>query len=87
MIAFPDILATMAEQAGMKVPENVEEYDKAEYPHFHVYCTLQIGAPMPHTDSHWTNARIIAGLTEEQVKTYDFNDFVKAGLEIGRPIP
>lgn len=87
MLAFADMLIGPAKEAGMKVPDDVHNYDRSEYPHFLVYCEIQIGRPMPHTDSHWTNAKIIAAIPDDKIKTVNYEDVMELGIEIGRPIP
>ena len=37
MIALPIILVGPAEEAGMKVPEDIDNYDAKRYPHWHVF--------------------------------------------------
>lgn len=60
MMAFPSMLVEAAEKAGMEVPENPDGGDFQEtHPHFHVFCTLQLGRPI-NWGEHWENAEIIA---------------------------
>ncbi|AKF13632.1 hypothetical protein PHIN3_369 [Sinorhizobium phage phiN3] len=87
MIAFVEMLVPMAKQAGMKVPPDPQNFDKNDYPHFFIYQYLQLGTAMPHTDSHWTNAVVIAKIPEERIKGITFPELEAAGFEHGRPIP
>ena len=41
MIAFPELLIEPAKKAGIKVPDNVSKYDKQDFMHWHVFCTVQ----------------------------------------------
>ena len=83
MIAFPGILAAAAEQAGMKVPPDAENFKPADYPHFHVFCTVQLGAPMPRPDAHWENAKLIASLGPRKIKTVTYQQLLDMGLLVG----
>lgn len=83
MIAFPFMLFRPAEQAGMKTPTD-EEYDPNEFPHFHVFCSMQLGAPMPNPSSHWENAKVIAAIPSDQIKTVTPKDILALGFQIGR---
>ena len=69
MIAFPDMLVTPAEAAGMKVPENLKEFSHNEYPHWYVYCAVQLGAPMPYASAHFDNAVLIAKIPDTDIRS------------------
>ena len=81
MIAFAGMLAP----AGMKVPEgdlDEMDYDVEEYPHWHVFCIVQLGASMPSPTSHWDNAKVIAALSDEEIKQVSWDGLIRAGLSI-----
>lgn len=81
MISNPRMIEQAARDAGMKVPPDVtEDYDKEEYPHWAVYCTLQLGVPV-RWGNHWKNARIIAQVPEEKIKTMTVRDFEDLGFD------
>ena len=86
MIAFPFLLIEPAVKAGIKVPENDDAVDKLDqlretHPHWFVYCTLQLGNPMPSPDSHWNNAEVIAKLSDEEIKKVTVEDLIQLGFE------
>ncbi len=87
MIAFPGMLVEPAKQAGMKVPEDPDNFNPDEYPHWNIYLTVQIGAPLPNWTAHWDNAKVVAALTEEQCKTITYKEILEMGLQVGYPIP
>lgn len=87
MIAFPGMLIPAAQRAGMKVPPDSENYDANEFPHFMVYCRMQLGAPMPTPDAHWDNAKIVAEVPEDQIRLITPALLVEAGFATGYPIP
>lgn len=45
MLAFPGMIADAAVRAGIKVPDDLDEYDPLKYPHWHIFCMVQLGAP------------------------------------------
>lgn len=80
MMAFPSMIAGAAKRAGMKVPDDPDgEYSREEFPHFWVFCTLQLCRPM-QPGEHWENAEIIAAIPEDELKTMTLNDFFDKGL-------
>ena len=81
MIAFPAMLVGPAEEAGMKVPPDADNFDINEYPHFGVYCNCQLGAALPRPTSHWHNAKVIAEIPEDQIKTVSIIDLLGLGFE------
>lgn len=87
MIALPSMLMEPAKRAGMKVPEDPDNFDPNEYPHWDVYLKVQIGAPMPNWTAHWDNAQVIASVSEDKIKSITYNDLLEMGLAVGRPIP
>lgn len=83
MLAFPGLIAPAAEQAGIKLPDDVENYDKSQYPHWHVFSAMQLGAPMPHACAHWDNAKVIATLDDTEILTITPEQLEEKGFAIG----
>jgi hypothetical protein len=79
MMLFPGMLIGACEKSGIKVPENVDEYDPEKYPHFYVFCQLQLGRPITWGE-HWDNAEIISKLTVEEIKTFTLAEYLSRGL-------
>ena len=52
MITFPDLLTGPAEEAGIPIPGDPEDFNKDDFPHFAVFCSAQLGSPMPRSISH-----------------------------------
>ena len=80
MIALPSVLANTADKAGIIVPEDPDNFDPEDYPHFYVFCCVQLGKAMKDPAEHFFNAKIIADLTEEQVKAVTLNELISKGL-------
>lgn len=83
MLAFIEMLIKPAEDAGMKIPDNLEDYDANEYPHFYVYSRIQKGAPMPFSTAHFHNAQVIAKVPEDKIRKVTYDELVKEGLAVG----
>ena len=80
MIIFPKMLVASAEAAEMKVPEDADSFNREEYPHFAVYCNFQIGRPILNSmSSHWSNAGVIAGISDDEIMKVTMADLMKLG--------
>jgi hypothetical protein len=86
MIAFPSMLVGPAKSAGMKVPpdDKVDEFQKIkdEFPHFFVFCLIQLGMPMRTMTEHWENAKVIAEIPEDEIMKVNLLDLINKGLRI-----
>lgn len=87
MIATPYGLISPAEKAGIKVPNDVDNYDPEEYKHFHLFLCAQLGAPMPTSTSHWENAKVIAKIPEDKIKTITAEELEDLGFQVGHSQP
>lgn len=83
MIAIPIMLVSPAEKAGMKVPEDPDNFKREDYTHFFIFLTVQLGAPMPYPSAHWDNAKLIASLSDEEVKSVTYQQLLDKGLAVG----
>lgn len=80
MMAFPSMIAEAAAKAGMKVPVDPdEEFSSNEFPHFTVYCAMQLGVPVTW-GNHWGNAEIIAAIPEDKIRTMSAGDIFELGF-------
>jgi len=68
MLAFRSMLIEPAKKAGMSVPNDAENFSSDLFPHFRVFCNMQIGRPMPTPSCHWDNAKIIAAIPDDKIK-------------------
>jgi len=81
MLVFPHMLITPATAAGMSVPTDADNFDGNEYPHFAVFCTLQLGRRMKMDGEQWRNAKVIASIPKDRITQMTLEDFLAAGLE------
>lgn len=81
MIVFPGMLVASATKAGMKVPEDPDEFDPEQFPHFHAFCNVQLGYRMPNLSVHWGNAEIIASIPEDKIRTITLKELFDLGFQ------
>jgi hypothetical protein len=81
MIAFPGMLIAPAKEAGMKIPENADNFNSEEFPHFKVFCFVQLGRPMPFPTSHWENAKVVASIPQEKIFTITAGELLDMGIQ------
>lgn len=87
MIVFPGMLVDAAVQAGIKVPDDVDSidnmtFDTMEYPHFLVFCIVQLARPVAYHGEHWDNAKVIARVPEDRIRLVTIEDLINDGLSI-----
>jgi hypothetical protein len=82
MIAFPGMLVKPAEKAGMKVPDDPDNFSPGDFVHFTVFCNMQIGASMPYPSCVWDNAEVLAAIPEDELKTMLWCDIVARGYHV-----
>lgn len=80
MLAFPGMLVGPASRAGMKVPPNPEDFDRDQYPHFFVFCAVQLGRRMSDPGQAWDNAEVLAAIPEDEIKTLTLMGLMQRGL-------
>lgn len=84
MIINSALLIDPALKAGIKVPDDITTYDPEEYPHWDIYCVVQLEL---NSNSNFTNAKIIAKISEDKLKTLTWKELLKLGFEVNIPIP
>lgn len=85
MLAFESLIAQAATDAGMKTPPGElldEEWSAEEYPHFRVFCNIQLGREMSRPNQHWDNAKVIAKIPDDRIKEMTLADLEAAGVEL-----
>jgi len=83
MIACPELLVKPAQDAFIPIPENLEDYDVEEYPHWHVYLMLQLGSSMPDARAHFHNAHVVSRISDEDIFDLTGNDAINRGFKVG----
>jgi len=83
MLAFPELIAPAATEAGIEVPPDLGNFDPEEYPHWTVFCNAQLGQPMPTPHAHWDNAKVIASISDEDIMNITVAQLIGKGLQVG----
>ncbi len=81
MLAFPSMLISAAKEAGMSVPDDPDSFTEEDYPHFHVFCGVQLCRPMLSPGEHWENAKIIASIPKSVLYTMTVRGLRDLGVQ------
>lgn len=81
MIAFASLLEEPARQVGIPVPKNSDCFNAEKFPRFELFCKAQLGRAMTSATEHWENAKVIASLPEEVLKTITPEGLRAAGFQ------
>ena len=73
-----------ARDAGMPVPDDVFDYDFDAFPHFNLFQGVQINKDGIEPGSDWHNAKVIMGLSVDEVKKVTWITLEKKGIKINR---
>jgi hypothetical protein len=79
MIVFPFLLIPAAQEASMKVPPDADNFDPNEFPHFRVFCNIQLSRPATPTE-HWENAVKIAAIPEDKIRNITMPECRELGI-------
>ena len=63
----------------MRVPKDPDNFDPNKFPHFHVFCILQLGRRMIPGE-HFDNAKVIASFSKDEIRKATLEDFLAKGL-------
>lgn len=87
MLAFDAMLIEPAKQADISIPDDLDCFHSADYPHWVVFCEIQLGKPMPRPSAHWNNAKVIASISNDDITKITYAELEELGLQIGYPTP
>lgn len=73
--------------AGISVPTNLDSFASSDYPHWSVFCLMQLGQPMPSAHAHFDNAGVVASISHDDIFTVTAEDLIARGFSIGHAIP
>ena len=82
MFCFRGMFRPHIENSNLKMPENFDEYNPEEYPHFHVFMLMHLAKPIDITALE-SNANIIAEISEEDIRKVTPKDLFDMGIELG----
>jgi hypothetical protein len=81
MIAFAGMLENAAKLAGISVPEEPDNFEEHRntHPHFYVFCATQLCRPVVSPGEHWNNAKIVALVPSDRIRTITLEELISAG--------
>lgn len=83
MLALPSMIAEAARKAGMAVPEDPDgEWEASDFPHFNAFCVVQLGRPISSWGQSWGNAKVVAGIPLDELRTMTVLDVIKKGIQV-----
>lgn len=86
VISKPEALAKIAKEAGIKVPEDINDFElTADYIHFVIFMTVQKGEEMPYPSAALENAKMIAAIPDEEITTVSIENLIDRGFKFGPP--
>lgn len=88
MLAFPGMLLGAADAAGIPIPDpdvvNADRFElesiKEDFTKYFIFCILQLGKSMAYASEHWDNAKVIAAIPENELKTITPAELGKRGF-------
>lgn len=77
------MLVAPALKAGIKVPplKEIDSFDEASYPHFALFCMIQIGRPLRTWKEQYYNAQLISKLSTKDIFELDAERLSKLDLK------
>lgn len=82
MFAFPGMFKPHIEDSNLKLPDDFEDYDPEQYPHFHVFMLTHLCQPI-YIWALEENANIIAAISEDEIRQVTFEHLIKKGIVYG----
>lgn len=69
MICFASELVDAAKGAMMEVPSNPSNWfnERDSFPHFYIFCSIQLDKAVRCWNEHITNAKIIARIPKDRI--------------------
>ena len=79
---FPGMFYNHIKNSKLKMPDDFENYNPEEYPHFHVFVLTHLGQPLDIAALE-DNANIIADISDENIQSVSFSDLLEMGVVFG----
>jgi len=81
IFCFPQMFRPHIENSDLKCPPDYCDYDREEYPNFHIFMMLHLENEI-RIDDLKDNANIIASIDSDKIKTMKIQDFIELGVNI-----
>lgn len=79
MFIFPGMYHPHIKDSNLKMPADFDNYDPAEYPHFHLFLMAHTRMAFDPTDLEY-NANIIAEIPKDRLKEISFKNLMELGI-------
>lgn len=81
---FPRMFRTHIKDSNLKIPEDFDNFDPVEYPHFQVFLNVHLGRPII-VECLEDNANIIADIDEKDLMegNVTYQDLFDKGVILG----
>ena len=77
---FPGMLLNHVDKKDIKIPDDLENYNREEYPHWYVFAALHLGYTIDvYSLKH--NAKIIGQIPDDKIRTITPTDLFQMGVE------
>ena len=76
---FPEMFRNHIDNSNLKLPDDFENFDPEEFPHFNVFILTHLGNIFDVNDLR-ENANIIANIPEEDIRKVSYNDLIAMGV-------
>lgn len=73
-----------AREAGMPVPDDLFDYDFDAFPYFNLFQGVQVNREGIKSDSDWHNAKVIMGLSLDEIKRVTWALLKEKGFKIDK---
>jgi hypothetical protein len=87
MLAFASMLIRPAEAAGIPIPPDLDKFNDEDFIRWNIFCHMQLGQSMPSPGIHWENAKVIAAIPEDKLKTITPREILDMGFAVGSSRP
>lgn len=85
VITDPQELAKIAKEAGINVPEDINDFDLDAHVAFVIFMTVQRGEEMPYESAALENAKMIAAIPADEITTVTIEGLIDRGFKFGAP--
>ena len=83
-ISHRGVLHQVAQEVGIKIPIDPMVASWDAFPHYELFCAMQLNVDMPYSTAHFDNAKLIARLSPDQVESITKKQLLKMGFVVGK---
>lgn len=86
MLVFPSMLLGACDLERIPRPdrEDLDDIELSEiaedFPHFYVFCSVQLCRPLSYWGEHWENAKVISSIPDDKIREITLEELLDMGL-------